>query len=209
MRVYSSSRPLGAAAARAEPETSAIVNVSLFRTLVQSLGEDRRWVVMDLGAVRSQTIELLNQYRCRLDIADLADGIEALSKSDDPARFADDVAALLPAHSGEPTDVVFCWDFLNYMERDVLTALMAVIAARCRPGAQLHALIAYSQPLMQQRPGQFVPVDEGHIKDLSLAEPTRTAPRYSTEDLRSCLPDFSVERVRLLGNGMQEYLFLR
>ena len=56
---------------------------------------------------------------------------------------------------------------------------------------------------------QEVPVDEGHLLNASTAKPSRIAPRYSTEDLRLCLPDFSIERVRLLGNGMQEYLFRR
>ena len=209
MRAPSSSKPLGAASARAEPEASAIVNASLFRTLIESLGEDRRWVVLNLAGAQPQTIKLLSRYRCRLDIADLADGIDALSESDDPDQLVIDVEEVLPAYPGEPTDVVLCWDFMNYMERSVLTAMMAIIAARCRSGALVHALISYSQPLMQERPGQFVPVDEGHLKNLAESKPSRYAPRYSTDDLRSCMPDFSVERVRLLGNGMQEYLFVR
>ncbi len=102
---------------------------------------------------------------------------------------------------------MFCWDFLNYLERGALTALMASIAVRCRPGAFVHALIVYSERLMQQRPGQFAPVDERHLLNLSASKPVRSAPRYSPEDLRSCMPDYTVERVRLLSNGMQEYLF--
>jgi len=35
----------------------------------------------------------------------------------------------------------------------------------------------------------------------------RIAPRYSPEDLGQWMPAFSVERARLLANGMQEYLF--
>jgi hypothetical protein len=209
MRVHGSSNPLGAGSARPELETSAVVNVSLFSALVERLAEERRWVVLDLGAAQPQTIALLSPYRCRLDIGDIAEGVDGLGDSGEEDQLSDDVAALLPAHPGELTDIVFCWDFLNYMDKSVMSALMANIAARCRPGALVHALIAYSQPLMQQRPGQFVPIDQGHLRDVSGEEPSRIAPRYSTEDLKACMPDFSVDRMRLLGNGMQEYLFLR
>jgi len=209
MLALSSSSPSGAASARARSDASATVNVPLFSTLIERFGEDRRWVVLDLAAVRPRTIELLSRYRCRLDIADLDRSIDSLSDSDDSTQLAADVEALLPGHPGEPTDAVFCWDFMNYMERDVLTALMSAIASRCRSGALVHALISYSQPMMQERPGQLIPVDEGHLESLAKSAPSRTAPRYSTEALRLCLPDFSIERVRLLSNGMQEYLFVR
>jgi hypothetical protein len=35
----------------------------------------------------------------------------------------------------------------------------------------------------------------------------RPAPRYTPEDLARCMPRYSVERGRLLRNGMQEFLF--
>lgn len=207
MRAYRSSDPLGAATARTQRETPTTVNAPLFRSLIERLAEDQRWVVLDLGAARPQIIALLNGCRCRLDIADLASSVDTLIDVGDSVRLADLAEALLPAQRPELTDIVFCWDFLNYLERGALTALMASIAVRCRPGAFVHALIVYSERLMQQRPGQFTPVDEGHLLNLSASKPARIAPRYSPEDLRLCMPDYTIERMRLLSNGMQEYLF--
>jgi len=212
MRPQPSNKPLENDAARAGLELPGRVNVPLFRTVIDQLADERRWVVLNLGAAFPQTINLLRPYRCRLDIANLAeeiDTVKPLLESEDSDGLASCIEQLLPDHPCEPTDVVFCWDFLNYMESSVMTQLMAAIAERCRPGALLHALIAYSQPLMQEQPGQFAPVDEGQLVCLSDAKPSRIAPRYSTEDLRRCMPGFSVDRVRLLGNGMQEYLFVR
>ena len=209
MRSYRSISRQGAATARAEFDAPAAINAPLFRSLIQMLEEDRRWVVLDLGAARPQTIGLLNRYRCRLDVADIASGIKSLSVASDSIVLGDRINALVPTCHTERTDITLCWDFLNYFERDALTVLMANIAARSRPGAFVHALIVYSDKVMQDQPGQFVPVDEGHLLNASTAKPSRIAPRYSTEDLRLCLPDFSIERVRLLGNGMQEYLFRR
>ena len=84
---------------------------------------------------------------------------------------------------------------------------MATVAERCRSGALVHALVVYSERVMHDRPGQLVPVDAGTFIDVAAAKPVRPAPRYSTEALAEAMPDYTVERVRLLGNGMQEYLF--
>jgi hypothetical protein len=78
---------------------------------------------------------------------------------------------------------------------------------RCRAGALVHALVIYSERVMHDRPGQLVPLDAGTLIDVAAAKPARPAPRYSTEALAEAMPEFKVERVRLLGNGMQEYLF--
>ena len=186
---------------------SSTINVPLFRSLIQALAEDRRWVVLDLGAARPQTIALLSRYRCRLDIADLGDAAETRAGQGESVHWAESGLSLRGIRSPEPTDIVFCWDFLNYLEPDQLTTLMASIATRCGSGALVHALIVYSDRRMQQWPGQWVPIDDGSLLNLSTAPPERRAPRYSHEDLRSSMPTYAIERVRLLANGMQEYLF--
>jgi len=207
MRARSSSEPMRAATARASYENPALVRAPLFQSLAEKLAEDRRWVVLDIGAVRPETVAVLSDFRCRLDIADLGQAIDALAASTEDSRLDDFVAALPVAKNPEPIDVVLTWDYLNYLERDGLAALMAAIAQRCRRGALVHALIVYSERLMQQQPGEFVPADAGHILERSTVKADRIAPRYSPDDLTRCMPGYQTERVRLLANGMQEYLF--
>jgi hypothetical protein len=207
MRAHGSSEPQGAATARAPYENPATVSAPLFRSLIDRLAEDRRWVILDLGAVRTQTLALLSGHRCRLDVADLTHSIDALVGQNDGDRLAAVTDALLAVREPEPVDIALCWDFLNYLDRDALAALMARIRSRCRAGAFVHALIVYSERLMQQRPGQFVAIDADRMLNLAKGKPERIAPRYSPEDLSGLMPGFKTERVRLLGNGMQEYLF--
>ena len=63
MRAFRSSDPLGAATARVQRETPTTGNAPLFRSLIERLAEDQRWVVLDLGAARPQIIALLNRRR--------------------------------------------------------------------------------------------------------------------------------------------------
>jgi predicted TPR repeat methyltransferase len=188
----------------AEP---APVNAPLFRRLVESLSEERRSVVLDLGPARSETVALLTPFRCRLEIADLADGLEALDQEPDRNLLREKAQALLPPARQEPTDIVLCWDLLNYLQRPALSALMECVAARMRPGAFAHMLIVYSGATMPARPSQFAPLADGRFIETVTTEAQRNAPRYSPEDLRHCLRRFTAESAMLLRNGMQEFLF--
>lgn len=183
------------------------VNAPLFRRLVASLSEERRLVVLDLGAARAETVALLTPFRCRLEIADLADGLAGLDAEADFNGLRDRAEDLLPPARREPVDIVFCWDLLNYLQRPALTALAERIAARMRPGGFAHALIVYSGTTMPARPSQFGPLCDGRLVELPTTEARRNAPRYTPEDLGKCLKGFRSESAMLLRNGMQEFLF--
>ena len=188
----------------AEP---APVNAPLFRRLVESLSEERRCVVLDLGAVRPETVALLTPFRCRLEIADLADGLEALDQEPDRDLLRERAQALLPPARQEPIDIVLCWDLLNYLQRPALSALIECIAARMRPGAYAHALIVYTGTTMPARPSHFAPLPDGRLVETVTTEARRNAPRYSPEDLGKCMRGLRAESAMLLRNGMQEFLF--
>lgn len=188
----------------AEP---APVNAPLFRRLVESLSEERRSVVLDLGSVRPETVALLTPFRCRLEIADLADGLEALDQEPDRELLRERAQALLPPARQEPIDIVLCWDLLNYLQRPALSALIECIAARMRPGAYAHALIVYTGTTMPARPSHFAPLADGRLIERVTTEARRNAPRYSPEDLGKCMRGLRAESAMLLRNGMQEFLF--
>lgn len=183
------------------------LSAPLFSSLIQRLRSGGRWVVLDLGAVHSATIRSLGQFRCRLEIVDLAEGLDSLNGEIDARRIRQRAEALLPARHGEPTDVVLCWDLINYLNQPALNAVMECIALRCKRGALAHGLVYYSAKAMPDRPTTFVPVDDQRIVQHVKPGRERPAPRYTPEDLARCMPRYSVERGRLLRNGMQEFLF--
>ena len=126
---------------------------------------------------------------------------------DSSAGIRQTADALLPPRRTEQTDIVLCWDLINYLNQPALTAVMECIALRCKRGALAHGLVYYSAKSMPQRPSTFIPVDDHHIIQHLNPGIERPAPRYSPEDLARCMPRYSVERGRLLRNGMQEFLF--
>ena len=182
----------------------------LFSDLVAGLEVDERHVVLDLGAASTEMLALLGRSRCRVEVADLAHfgGIDYLNTQEPGPDLVGAVDSWLPnGLSNEAIDLVFCWDLPNYLTLTALSALMAAIGQRALPGALAHAMIFYADRDMKAHPGRFVPTADGELIDLSGPGEAIAAPRYSPEDLGKNMGRFEIDRARLLGNGMQEFLF--
>jgi hypothetical protein len=77
-------RPPAAAQGSSTPEG---LSAPLFQSLMQRLQSGGLWIVLDLGAAHSATIRAFGQYRCRLEIVDLAESLDALNGEIDPRRM--------------------------------------------------------------------------------------------------------------------------
>ena len=155
-------------------------------------------------------LSLLGQVRCRVEIADLAHfgGISRLNSAEPGPELTAVADSLLPnRRSKDAINLVFCWDLPNHLKLSSLSALMNTIRDRALPGAIAHALIAYADRDMPEGPGCYVPTPEGELADLNPIAARIAAPRYSPEDLGKNMGGFVIDRARLLGNGMQEFLF--
>lgn len=183
------------------------VSAPLFRRLVESLDPERRAVVLDLGLARAETVALFSPFRCRLDVADLAEGLDQITAESDPALLPALVEQLLPPRRNEPTDIVLCWDLLNYLSKPALTVLMDNLASRARPGTRVHFMVVYSGTRMPERPNHYAPKADGMLLTIPVSRKDREAPRYSSEDLSRCLRGYVVESSVLMRNGMQECLY--
>jgi hypothetical protein len=179
----------------------------LFEQAVTSLDREQRVVVLDLGTVRSGTVELFSAYRCRLDIIDLPTALPAMTQCDEPEDRKACLSALFDPDEREPLDLVLCWNLLNYLQRDDIHDLVEALLPRFQPGTRLHALIEYASPLMPATPGYWVPDASARLHASQVDEEQTDSPRYKPKELERMMPQLAPERTVLLGNGLQEYLF--
>lgn len=200
-----------AAAEKIEPAASHVLRVPLFGSLIERLDSDNRCVIMDLGPAQAATVAFFNSFRCRLDIIDLPSELERIDAAADPLLLKEQAESVLPTHRNEATDIVLCWDLLNYMQRPLLTAVMERVAVRLQPGSLVHALIVYSSRHMPVSPGNYFPGNDSggadYLVNMPVTTEVREAPQYTPETLLRCMPAYRVERAVLLSNGMQEFLF--
>lgn len=198
------------ASRRVPPGSPAALHAPLFQDLVGGLDATRRHVILDLGAASTEMLALLSRSRCRVEIADLAHfgGIDHLNTAEPGPAISEAAESVLPKQlADDAIDLVFCWDLPNYLTLDALSELMSTIARRACPGALAHAFVFYADRDMKELPGRFVPTADGELIDRSAPSAAIAAPRYSPEDLAKSMGGFAIDRVRLLSNGMQEFLF--
>lgn len=190
----------------AGPEIHASPGLS---ELLSGLHPERHHHVLDLGPAVGLNISFFSKrFLCSVEVADLYRSLPAAA-GDDPAATLD---GALPA-DGETVDAVLAWDLFNYLEREQIAALARRLAARCRPGAQLFAMVVTGKE-MPREPGTY-PIreaEEGGVDLVYRTDPTtsRPAPRYRPAEIEQLLaPEFQMDRNLLLRHGIQEYLALR
>jgi hypothetical protein len=168
---------LGSIPEQRQHSEQTALNAPLFRSLVERLeSSGQRWVVLDLGAAQTELITLFGRFRCRLDIADLAEGLDELNGESDPRRLLELAEEVLPGRREGSTDLVLCWDLVNYLRRPALTALMERVRARMRPGSLVHALVVYSAADMPARPCRYVPAEGHRLLSVGATPPPRGSP---------------------------------
>lgn len=208
MKWFRSSRrpdPSAETSEPAEPEVHASPGLS---ELLGGLHPERHHQVLDLGPAVGVNITFFSQrYLCSVEVADLYRSLPAAA-GDEPAAALEGV---LPA-GGEAVDAVLAWDLFNYLEREQIAALARRLAARCRPGAQLFAMVI-TRPEMPREPGTY-PIRERAEGGVELVyrldrNATRPCPRYRPAEIEQLLsPEFKMDRNLLLRHGIQEYLAL-
>ena len=86
----------------------------LFRDLLEKLDEDSRYVVLNLGPALTETVSAFSGLRCRLEIVDLADDLDALNGQVEESERQELAESLVAAHRKEQADLIL---FLRKMER--------------------------------------------------------------------------------------------
>ena len=192
--------------APAPVEAPVTERLPLFAELIERTAAGGRCVVLDLAPPSQAGIALFNDLHCRVDIVNLPQALSSLKQ----ATTAEDLIRLIaqsiphdPAH--KPT-LVLCWDFLNYLPRNVISVIMDQVANLCRPGAQVHALMAYTSTEMPAQPCRYTPAGHGAVEVRPRIERMCESPRMAPKELERCLPRYSIERVMMLRNGFQEYI---
>ena len=181
------------------------------RALLDGLHPERRPAVLDLGPPLAGNIKFLSGLSCRVRVADLhrsmcAEPLESRRADTMPALLE----RLLPLEPGEQFDAVLAWDVFDYMRVDQVKPLMARLAPRLRPSAQVFVLVSMQAQIpavalrhrildrdhiTAEKPGR----DDDH-------DVMRPGPRYRQADLGKMMPTLSVRRCYLLRSGIKEYL---
>ena len=167
--------------------------------------------MLDLGPPLAGNVKFFTALACRVRVADLhrslcAEPIESRRPEAMPALLEQ----LLPLEPEDRYDAVLAWDVFDYMRIDQVKPLMARLAPRLRPHAQV-LVLASMQSQIPAVPLRHRIVDRDHLDSEAHGRDTdhsvmRPCPRYRQSDLVQMMPTLTVRRCYLLRNGIKEYL---
>jgi hypothetical protein len=169
-----------------------------------------RRILLDLGDAHEQTIEFFTGLPVRLGIASLTTDLLILDPQEDEESLQVRMQTLLTPEMLSGCHLVMAWELLNYLQPRVITVLMSRLAELLPRGALVHGFVAYSMKALPQTPRALVLCPDGGLQALPGQEPATLNLRgYPSGELQRLMPSFYAARTILLGDGTQEYLFVR
>lgn len=196
----------------ARPEAPAPVEapvterLPLFAEMIERAASGGRCVVLDFAPPSQAGIALFNDMQCRVDIVNFPQALASLKQASSAEDLIDRIGQAMPHDPAHRPNVVLCWDFLNYLPRNVISVVMDQVALLCAPEAQVHALMAYTSTEMPAQPCRYTPAGRDAVQIRPKPEQMRESPRMAPKELERCLPRYAIDRVMMLRNGFQEYI---
>ncbi len=179
----------------------------VFRSLVRSIPNDRKYIVLDIGPAWGPNIQFFSRFSCKLYIADVAKALVGLTSGTEehPVDLGASLRSLLPYDGSERFDAILLWDVVNYLDRAVCRALISHLRGFSHPDTYLHAFISALREIPQE-PGSYQIVSDDQIECVFPSEKLHPGPRFTQRDIEKLMPEFAVRRSVLLQSGMQEYM---
>jgi len=181
-------------------------------TIFQSMSEDRKYHILDLGPPIQENVIFFSQRNTKHYIDNLQGSMDltadSISGSGDASHqlSVEEFERFLPYSNDVRFDVILLWDLPNYLSEKSIEALIKHLGKFCRRGALLYFLV-YSQKEMPIHPARMHFEDIDHLYYQPQLPIKEHSPRYSPKQLEKLLTGFTIYRLFLLGNGLQEHVF--
>lgn len=193
---------------RQEADTAALIQPSkLLPGLFRDIDEERRLMVLHIGAPAPETMEFFARYRCRLHVNDLFQKLPFTPV--DEAEANGSIERQLESELQLPPDTQFdiClfWDFFNYLDRAGISALLSVLGPHLHAGSVAHGFAVHNRKAAQVNQRYGISDNDA----LSVRPRTSPLPGYSPHsqnELKSMLHCFNMDRIVLLTDSRLELL---
>ena len=168
----------------------------------------RKFRVLDFGSHHQANLEYFAQIPGRYYIANIWPSVqdkhrEGLTVEDYRNKPIDD-SDLLEGYE-ESFDLILAWDILNYLNKNSLQGLLRRVCEYSHKGTLFHFLIA-TQKFMPAEPAKIT-LEHEHFNYQAGSSRLIQSARYSPTALEKYLEGFSIFKLNLLDNGLQEHVF--
>lgn len=189
-------------------ETDTVIHSSLgFQALCNTIQEAGSCDILELGPVRSRSIDFWTRFSSSIFVADLRSSLPLpFSRSEEGEFIEPDWDQILSLPEGGRYSVILAWDLFNYMEIEAVSSMVRYLSEHCSPEAMLFALI-FDRKEMPEKITVYKVVDESHLAYEYSGTGMRPCLRHQPRVLSGAMPNFRTLESYRLRNGMVEYVY--
>lgn len=179
------------------------------RFIRDHLAAERKHAILDLGLPSGSNVDFFARVPCTLYVENLFDSLLTLPPpgEEEGADAWDRRVERCLAHDPKVRfDMIFAWDLINYMQIELIHALMKRLSRSCRSGTLLYIIIS-TAPKIPRRPAKLSISHEDRVRYHGEAPLDKPNPRYTPLKVERMMPGFRLLHSFLLGASLQEFLF--
>jgi hypothetical protein len=196
-------------------EADCSIKSPLLSDLLGAYTEEGYYQVLDTMPAYNQLIEYFSRLHCKLFLPGCHESLLTLKLDELDTETKLNRALIkhigLKKQSKAALTLILLWDLPNYLEPELLQALIQYLLPHCKENVMLHAYI-HTREQMPTQPGIYK-IHSGDKSAVVSKEQTKgqscSSPMYFQETLQKLMSPFLVQRSILLSGGMQEYLLQR
>jgi hypothetical protein len=192
-----------------EQDTRYHLNSPLLFGVLKAIDPESRADILDLAPATPELLNYFSSYHCRLCLPGCRDALLKLHVEEDQDELTlshiFNSLMPLPDRDSKPLDLILLWDLPNYLDKQVLAALIAHYTSCIDSHTVLHIYI-HTHQTMPEKPADYRLDRDNKILVESSTAWDAVSPMYYQELLHKVVKPFRVERGVLLANGLQEYI---
>jgi hypothetical protein len=196
--------------AKTKVQDSRLISKSpLLFSLLDRLDPDKRYEILDTGPASADSIDTLSNYHCKLHITDSRSELCAMNTDelDSAHKLNRAFVKSLQFYKNQKAslDLILLWDLPNYLQADILSAMITYLLPHTSKDAYLHCYI-HTASMMPENPGKYSIMEDSQVRVEYDTDNKCPCPAYYQEALHKLMYPFKVKRSILHTNGIQEYM---
>lgn len=177
----------------------------LLASLFQSIEEDQRLSVFDVGPARPETISFFSRYRSKLYLADMFSELPLDAVQEDREALEQRFDELLDFPANSRFDICLFWDLFNYLSPEAIEIFLQKLRPCLHADSRAHGFAVHNTRSPQTDHLYGI----RQMDEFTVRHRDRPLPGYAPHNqgqLKTLLSCFSFERTVLLADSRLELL---
>ena len=190
-------------------ESGLEVNSPILFELLNIFQQENYYEILDVFPASQSIVDSFSDFHCKLYLPGCGNELYAMKSDqyDTPNKLHRAFVTQFGFYKKHRSslNVILLWDLPNYLDKQIMTALVDYLIDHVNEEVKLHFYI-HTRQQMPSSPGVYSILPGAKVWLENNAESTIKSPLYFQESLQTLFQPFKVIRSMQLSSGLQEYI---